>query len=135
MNRGQGIGPYLGASVAHAAEVRSLLTQHQCLSTDLATGEPIPVAQHPAFLLDDVAPWPVFNGLVAFWIPRVLASLEPFHCQQTGQALTASLYLASISSTSTVGCSASTEPIRSGTSSPSLISLRMMSPLSMLTRK
>ena len=135
MVRGQGIGPYRGASLDHAAQVRSLLTQHQCLATDSATGELIPVGQGPAFFLDDVSPWPVFNALVLVWIPRWLASLEAFHCQQVGQALTASLYLASMASTSTMGCSARTEPIRSGTSSPSWISLRRISPLLMVTRK
>ncbi len=68
MNPGQGIGPYLGASLAQTAEVRCLLPEHQCLSTDCAFRQLVTVGKRPAFFLDDVAPWPVRNGLIALRI-------------------------------------------------------------------
>ena len=79
MDPGQGNGPYLGAILAQTAEVRCLLAEHQCLSTDCAFRQLVTVGKRPAFFLDDVAPWPVRNGLVALRVTRLATAPEPFH--------------------------------------------------------
>jgi hypothetical protein len=88
MNGGQGIGPYLAAILSQTAEVRCLLPQHQGLPAMGAPRQVIPVGQRPAFLFDDVAPGPPFNGLVLSWVIGNAATLKRPH--RTGYAYSTS---------------------------------------------